>query len=344
MTGRPTISLLMLLPLSITLLSCNNGSRVIRQQIFFRMDTMVEATISVPPRYNPAPLWRSIDSLLTQCEKRFSASGDSSEIKAVNTRTSSALPISIQLGEILRTGIDYGDTLDGAFDITVLPLKELWGLCEQCGDSVSTPAPAIQPPDSASVSAALRSVGYKKIRLNAAADSVFFDSAGTRVDVGGIAKGFVVKRLGALLKDRGIDDFLISAGGDIVSYGRKPDGAPWRIGVRHPRRPGELIDAIPINAEAVFTSGDYERMRQGADGRRYHHIFDPATGYPCGRNQSLTVKTPDPVRADILSTGLFCREPEDILDFINARPNAECLIVDSTGTSFKSSGWFRLSF
>ena len=240
----------------------------------------------------------------------------------------------------MRAGIDYGDTLGGAFDITVLPLKELWGLCERCGDSVSIPIPVIRPPDSASVSAALRSVGYKKIRLNAAADSVFFDSDSARVDVGGIAKGFVIKWLGALLNGRGVNDFLISAGGDIVSCGRKPDGSPWRIGVRHPRRPDELIAAIPITSEAVFTSGDYERMRQAPDGRRYHHIFNPKTGYPCGETQSLTIKTPDPIKADILSTGLFCREPEDILSFINARPNIECLIVDSSGTIFKSSGWF----
>jgi len=338
MTRFFLISLLIIL--SILLISCiNNDSRVIRQQLFFRMDTMVEATISVPPRYNPTPLWRSMDSLLTQCEKRFSASGDSSEIKIINTRTSNALPISIQLGEILRMGIDYGDTLDGAFDITVLPLKELWGLCEQCGASDSAPIPMIQPPDSASVSAALRSVDYKKIRLNAAADSVFFDSDSTCVDVGGIAKGFVIKWLGALMKGRGVNDFLISAGGDIIAYGGKPDGAPWQVGVRHPRRPDALTAVIPVGYGAVFTSGDYERMRQDANGRRYHHIFDAKTGYPCGRNQSLTIQTHDPVTADILSTGLFCREPEDILDFINARPNTECIIVDSTGTKFMSARW-----
>jgi len=338
MTRFLTISLLIPLSLSMMITSCSdNDTRIFRKQIFFRMDTIVEVTISVPPRYNPAPLWRSADSLLTWCEKRFSASGDSSEVKAVNTRTSNALPVSILLGEILRTGIDYGDTLDGAFDITVLPLKELWGLCERCGDSVSIPI--MPPPDSASVSAALRSVGYKKVRVNDAGDSVIFNSDSARVDVGGIAKGFVVRRLGALIKERGVNDFLIAAGGDIVSSGRKPDGGPWRVGVRHPRRPGELITAIPVNAEAVFTSGDYERMRQDADGRRYHHIFDTKTGRPCGKNQSLTIKTPDPVRADILSTGLFCRPPEDILSFINARPDLECLIVDSSGTIFKSSGF-----
>jgi len=325
-----TSILTLILPL-IILVSCGNDRLVVRKQLFFRMDTMAEVTISVPPRYNPAPLWQSIDSLLAQCEKRFSASGDSSEINVINTRTSNGMPVSVQLGEIIKTGIGYGDTLNGDFDITVLPLKELWGLCERCGDSLPIP-------DSAAVSAVLQSVDYKKIRINDTGDSVFFDAPFTRVDVGGIAKGFVVKWLGALIKRRGVDSFLISAGGDIMASGRKPDGACWRVGVRHPRRPDELIAAIPIDSGAAFTSGDYERARL-SNGNRYHHIFNPSTGYPCGQNQSLTIRTPDPVMADILSTGLFCREAEDIISFINARPDLECLIVDSAGRLFQSLNW-----
>ena len=296
------------------------------------MDTVIEATISVPRRYNPKPLWHSMDSLLTQYEKRFSASGDSSEINTVNTRTSNSLPVSTQLGEMLRTGLCYGDTLGGSFDITVLPLKELWDFCEQCNNDAPIP-------DSSAVSAALKSVNYKKVRINDAGDSLFFDSLETRIDVGGIAKGFVIKRLGALMRDNGVDGFLISAGGDIISSGSKPDGSPWRVGVRHPRNPAELVAAIPLQSGVVFTSGDYERVRVTDDGRRYHHIFDPASGFPCGRNQSVTIRAADPVRADILSTGLFCREAEEILRFVNMRTDLECLVVDSAGGIFRSSGW-----
>ncbi len=329
MTRYSAISLLISVSLTLMPFSCNNNDgRVAGKRLFFRMDTMVEVTVSVSRRYDPAPLWRSIDSLLTQCEKRFSALGDSSEINAVNTRTSNTLPVSAQLTEMLRIGIAYGDTLDGAFDITVLPLKILWGFCEN--DSAPIPA-------SSEISATLQSVNYKKIRVND--DGVFIDDPYTRVDVGGIAKGFVIKWLAELMMARGINDFLISAGGDIVAAGRRPDGAPWRVGVRHPRRPDELIAAIPVESGAVFTSGDYERARITDDGRRYHHIFDPSSGYPCGGNQSLTIRAADPIRADILSTGLFCRNAEGILSFVNERADLECLGVDSTGTIFSSSGW-----
>jgi thiamine biosynthesis lipoprotein len=296
------------------------------------MDTMLEVSISVPRGYNPKPLWYSTDSLLARCETRFSAEGDSSEIRVINERAASALPVSAELGGMLRAGVDYGDTLGGGFDITVLPLKEAWGLCERCG--VDAPLP-----DSSAVSAAARLVNYRKLRVNGAGDSVFFDSPDTRVDVGGIAKGFVVGWLGALMARRGIDNFLISAGGDIAAAGRRPDGAPWRVGVRHPRNSAELLAAVPLESGVLFTSGDYERAREGVDGRHYHHIFDPASGYPCGRNQSLTIRAADPVRADILSTGLFCRGAADILTFVNARVDLECLAVDSAGEVFISSNW-----
>jgi thiamine biosynthesis lipoprotein len=323
----------MALTVALTISGCSgDGNRVARKQRFFRMDTLVEATVSVPRDYDAKPLWGSIDSLLAQCEKSFSVEGDSSEISAINARAANALPVSARLGGILRAGLGYGDTLGGGFDITVLPLKEAWGLCERCGGDAPLP-------DSATVSAALRAVSYKKIHINGAGDSAFFDSPDTRVDVGGIAKGFVIAWLAELMKSCGVDNFLISAGGDIIAVGRRPDGAPWRVGVRHPRNPAELLATIPLDSGAVFTSGDYERARAGEDGQRYHHIFDPANGYPCGKNQSLTIRAADPVRADILSTGLFCQNATDIVAFANARADIECLAVDSAGRVFASSGW-----
>jgi thiamine biosynthesis lipoprotein len=323
------VAALILTPL--LLLSCSGDANVHRKRVFFRMDTMTEATISVPRSFNPNPIWNAIDSLLGQSEKRFSVTGELSEIKTLNERTSSALAVSKELGEMLTAGIEYGDTLNGSFDITVLPLKELWGFCEQCADDAPLP-------DSASIASALRSVNYKNVRVGVAGDSVFFGSPETRLDAGGIAKGFVLRRLYALMKGRGIDNFLIAAGGDIVASGRKQDGAPWRVGVRHPRSPSELIAAISLDSGALVTSGDYERARV-VGGLRYHHIFDPFTGSPCGRNQSLTIRAPDPVRADILSTGLFCMEAGAVLEFVNAREGLECLVVDSAGNVYHSDGF-----
>jgi thiamine biosynthesis lipoprotein len=318
--------------LAITLLSCSGGGGVHAKRVFFRMGTVTEITVSVPKSYHIKPLWNAVDSLLSQSENRFSVTGDSSEVMALNGRGGArALPVSPALGGMLRTGLAYGDTLGGSFDVTVLPLKELWGLCEQCAGDEPLP-------DSLRVAAAVRRVDYRKVRVSAAADSVFFDSPDTRIDVGGLAKGHVLRLLEALLKDRGVDNFLIAAGGDVIASGRKGDGAPWRVGVQHPRNREELITTVALRRGALVTSGDYERARV-AGKNRYHHIFDPATGYPCGRNQSLTIWAPDPVRADILSTGLFCDPAEQIIEFVRARDSLECFIVDSDGKTRVSAGW-----
>jgi thiamine biosynthesis lipoprotein len=302
------------------------------------MDTVTEVTLSVQRSYNVKPIWRSIDSLLLDYEKRFSVSSEASEVRALNERALQSLPISSELGEMLKTGLAWGDSLGGAFDITVLPLKVLWGLCEQCGGDEPLP-------DSGQVSAVVGKVDYKKVRVNAAADSVFFDSPDTRVDAGGIAKGFVLRQLGELLKSRGLENFLIAAGGDIIVSGRKHDNTQWRVGIRHPRQNSELIRTISMTSGAVVTSGDYERFRM-IDETRYHHIFDPSAGYPCSENQSLTILADDPVRADILSTGLFCASAEQILEYVRARDDLECVVVDAEGNiymSFANTGQLPLS-
>jgi thiamine biosynthesis lipoprotein len=221
--------------------------------------------------------------------------------------------------------------LDGAFDITVLPLKELWGLCEQCS--------GIEPlPDSNQVGAAIQYIDYGQVRVGHTGDSVFLKLPDIRIDIGGIAKGYVIRWLAELLKNSGVDNFIIAAGGDILASGRKHDNTPWRVGVQHPRNQSELITTILLENNALFTSGDYNRFRI-MGGNRYHHIFDPSTGYSCGQNWSLTIRTNDPVRADILSTGLFCKNAEDILEFVRIRDDVECFIVDYNGNTHMSGGW-----
>jgi thiamine biosynthesis lipoprotein len=296
------------------------------------MNTISEITISVPAGFDTKSVWESVDYLLSQSEARFSVTGINSEIRALNERGDlTALPISKELGEMLNLGLAYGDTLDGTFDITVLPLKELWGFGEQSGEDEPLP-------DSLHIAEAVKIVDYKKVRINVAKDSAFFESPLTKIDVGGIAKGYVIRQLCDLLKSKGINNFLIVAGGDIVGSGRKSDGTPWIIGVRHPRDHSTLLATVPLDSGSIVTSGDYERFRI-VDGKRYHHIFNPSTGYSCGKNQSLTIWAVDPLRADVYSTGLFCRNASEILEFVHARDNLECIVVDSAGKVHISQGW-----
>jgi len=296
------------------------------------MNTISEITVSVPSGFNVKPVWKSVDSLLSQSEIRFSVTGVNSEVRALNEREDlTSLPVSKDLGEMLSAGLAYGDTLDGAFDITVLPLKNLWGFGEQSGEDEPLP-------DSVQIIETAKLVDYKKVRVNHAKDSVFFESSSTKIDIGGIAKGYVIRQLYDLLKSKGVSNFLIVAGGDIAGSGRKRDGTPWIIGVRHPRDHSKLLATVPLHNGSIVTSGDYERFRI-VDEKRYHHIFNPATGYSCDENQSLTIWASCPLKADVYSTGLFCRSASEILEFVNARDDLQCIVVDNAGEVHISRGW-----
>ena len=302
------------------------------KRTFFRMDTVTDVTLVMPEGSDPKPVWNSIDSLIEDWERRFSVTGVKSEVQKLNRRTGRAMPISPQLAGMIAFALRYGDTLGGGFDLTILPVKETWGFGEQTNDSM--PLPSRETVDSA-----LAAVSYKDVTLNGAMDTVFFASPETRIDIGGIAKGFVLHELAELLDGLHFENYLVVAGGDIVGKGRRPDdGRPWLVGIQHPRNPEEMIGTLVLDSGSVVTSGDYERFRI-VDGRRYHHIFNSHTGRCCLANQSVTVWGMDPIEVDVLSTGLFCLPAQEIVAYIDARPRFECMVVDSTGRVFTSKKW-----
>ena len=295
---------------------------------FFRMGFAIRVTLVEEP--DSEGLWARVDSLLLDWDRRFSGSGELSEVWRVNMRESEGVAVSPELFEMVRTGVAYGDTLDGLFDITILPIKEAWGFGD--GDT----APAI--PDPEQLEELLRKVDRGLVHVDSGESlRLSFDSSYTRIDVGGIAKGYVIRTLGALLREEGQEDFLIEAGGDILVSGRRAGGGPWRIGIRHPRQKG-LLAVVRLDGGSVVTSGDYEQYYLHEE-QRIHHIFDPRTGRSCNENRSVTIASPDPADADILSTGLFCLPADSIVSFVETRPRLECLVVDGEGGVWASAAW-----
>ncbi|MBD3345447.1 MAG: hypothetical protein GF401_10335 [Chitinivibrionales bacterium] len=320
--------------IAIILCSCSRSNAPFKHT-FYRMDTIIRITlVAHPDDKRVDSTWTSIDSLLRDWEERFSQTHERSEVFEINTLADdscAAIPSPV-LGEMLYDGLRYGDTLDGMFDITILPVKKLWGFGENDQKQ--------KIPDSSSLKKTLERTGYHSVWLSSDKDTICFGKNTMAIDVGGIAKGFVLREISLLLKRRGDYDYLIEAGGDILVHGERSDGSEWRIGVRHPRE-SELLVVFPLDSGCVVTSGDYERV-WFHEGRRIHHIFNPHTGYPCSTIQSLTVWSMDPVEADIVSTGLFCYDKDFILSFIETRPRFECIIVDSGGEITVSDGWKRV--
>src|SRR5690606_10473995 len=153
-------------------------------------------------------------------------------------------------------------------------------------------------------------------------------SADTRINLGGIAKGYAIDKAAAVLRAAGLPSFFAQAGGDLYVEGTKPDGTPFKVGVRDPRGPKESFFAVvPVQDHAFSTAGDYERAFV-TGGKRYHHIIDPRTGYPATASRSVTVWAPDAITADVVDDAVFILGPERGLPLIESMPGVGAVIVD----------------
>lgn len=247
------------------------------------------------------------------------------ELEKINTTGTGR--ISPELKAIIEHALAVSRLSQGAFDITVYPLEELWGF--YTGN--------YHLPAQSEIGQALKSVGYTNVVLTG--DSISLRNR-ARIDLGGIAKGYAVDRACEIIKANGIRTGLVDAGGDIRVFGKKPGGKPWRIGIKNPRGNG-IIKTVEVSDQAITTSGDYEKYFE-VDHTRYHHIFDPTTGYPSQPAISVTIITRDAQSADALATAVMVLGPERGLKLIESLPNTCGLIVtEKNGTLqfFRSKGF-----
>ena len=219
--------------------------------------------------------------------------------------------LSLELLAVLERSAWFYDMTGGAFDPTIAEVKWLWDF--ENGGAV---------PSREDLAEAMAAVGFDKVTISS--DSLRIEHAGTKIDPGAVAKGYIVDRMVDFLKDWGVTSGLINAGGDIYTFGKKPDGSDWVIGLRHPRL-NKTIVLEHTDLPAVATSGDYERYFMH-EGIRYHHILDPETGYPADKSASVTVWTNSAMDADILATAVFVLGPADGIALVERLDDVEALI------------------
>lgn len=244
-----------------------------------------------------------------------------SELQSLNDKSGEWVPVGSDSLDVLEKSLWAGKTSRGTFDITFASMNDLW----KFGDAAEA-EPKL--PEKAEIEKRRRLVDYRKIELDRPGKRARIGK-GQRIDVGGIAKGYAVDAAARVLRAEGLTSFLVQAGGDLFGSGRKPDGSPWVSGVRDPRGPATAFFAsIKLEDHAFSTAGDYARSFV-KDGKRYHHIIDPRTGWPATACRSVTIWAGDALTADAVDDAVFILGPKEGLELVESLPDVGAVIVDA---------------
>lgn len=259
---------------------------------------------------------------IQRLEKLMSTWVADSEISRINDAAGKeAVSVGPETFAVLEKSVWIGKESQGVFDISFDAMRGLWKFDEGVDGSI---------PKKADIDRARKLIDYRKITLDGASRTVKLERKGMRINLGGIAKGYAVDAAARVLDEAGVKGFFVQAGGDLFVRGKKPDGTPFRVGVRDPRGSGptDYFAMIQIEDHAFSTAGDYERAFV-KDKKRYHHIIDPRTGYPATACRSVTVWAKDAFVADALDDAIFILGPEKGLALVEAHPDAGAVVVDA---------------
>jgi thiamine biosynthesis lipoprotein len=245
---------------------------------------------------------------------------DTSDVGRINVGAGSPVVVSNETITVIEKARWASELSGGVFDITFHALGDLWKFGDAAEANPKLPDPKL-------VREKKKLVDYRKVKIDEAASTVTI-AKGMRIDLGGIAKGYAVDRAAAVMKDAGVKNFLAQAGGDLYGAGTKPDGAPWVSGIQDPRADqGQFFAIIELQDHAFSTAGDYARAFF-VNGKRYHHIIDPRTGYPATACRSVTVWAGDAFTADAIDDAVFILGPEKGLPLVESQPDVGAVIVD----------------
>lgn len=289
------------------------------------MGTAIRTELWSEDRAAAESAMRAVMDLMHHVDETMSPFRPESELSRINREAASrSVGVSQEMFNILSRSLDFSRLSDGAFDITFASAGHLYDYRQ-----------GIRP-NERDLAQARKAIGYRNLLLDRDTRTVRFARPGVRIDLGGFAKGYAVDEAAVILKQRGIHNAIVSAGGDSHILGERL-GRPWTIGIRDPRRRGELVAVLPLKDVAVSTSGDYERYFE-EDGVRYHHVLDPRTGKSPSSVQSVTIVAPDGLTAEALSKVVFVLGVEKGMQIIETQENVDAVVVDPDGALHYSSG------
>jgi thiamine biosynthesis lipoprotein len=271
----------------------------------------------------------AIDATYTELDRlgRFlNFYSEDSEVSMIN-RFSGIKPVKVSTDtlDVIDRALYISRSTDGAFDITIGSIVKLWDFEKK-----------ILPSEKA-IKEKLHLVNYRNVVVDKVNSTVFLRKKGMQIDLGGIEKGYAAERAVEVLKKNGITAGIIAVGGEVKPFGTKPDGDTWRVGIKNPHQKDkndEIIAIVKLADKAISTSGGYEKFFI-KDGKLYHHILDPATGYPVYECQSVSVIAKN--APDGFPTGIFVLGPQKGLKILK-KLGLDGIIIDKSGEILITEG------
>ncbi len=274
--------------------------------------------ISLPVN-SPKGIQGQLRQRLWDIDRLMSNNRDDSSLQAINRNPSLvSRKVDKELFNLIALARDIAAQSGGSFDLSVGPLVALWDIG---GDRPRVPRPE-------EIEEAKKAVGYRNLLLDAEEGRVEFLKKGMRLDLGAIAKGYAADALADILAGENIAYGILDLGGNVLCYGHKPNGQPWSVGIQDPQKErGNILGTISIDGGSVVTSGVYERYFE-EDGRRYHHLLDPETGYPAEKGLlSVSIVSQSSTLADAWATALFVAGPERARALLAEKPEIQAIMV-----------------
>ena len=286
---------------------------------FFAMDTYMSITA------NGTDAQAAVNAAQAEVytlENELSRNLPASEISKINAQ-SGLLPVTVsqETFDIIADAVSYSEKTNGAFDITIAPVMDIWGFTDS----------KFRVPSASEIQAVLPLVNWQKIILDKTKLTVELPVKGMALDLGGIAKGYSSDKVQAVMRGYNITSALISLGGNVAVFGTKADGSLWKIAITDPAAPDSYIGVLNATDVSVITSGGYERNFI-QNGITYIHIMDPALGTPVKSDLlSVSIVSADGVQGDSLSTALFVMGKDKAIAYWQAHKDFACILVTSTG-------------
>ena len=263
---------------------------------------------------------------ITRIEKLISSWDPVSQTSEIN-RNAGIKPVKVdeELFTLIGRAVEISKLTDGAFDISFASMDKIWKF-----DGSMTEMPSEE-----AIKQSVSKVGYQNIILDPENFTVFLKLEGMKIGFGAIGKGYAADKAKKILMEKGVSAGIINASGDMNTWGKQPDGEFWKVAITNPMDKNKAFALLPLNENAVVTSGNYEKYVTFND-VRYTHIIDPRTGYPATGIISATVFAPKAEIADALATSIFVMGREVGINFIDQLPKIECIIIDEKGEIFTS--------